>query len=147
MSSAAPKLIILESVDSTNNYAMAMTQKGVANSGEAVFAREQTSGKGRRGKAWKSANGENILLTVLAQMQWLPVQQQFRLSVAVALACRDFFSKYINVYLLFIIAFLLAFVAAYLSWHLVENPFLKLKAQLKKIGFLQRKKQLKMDIT
>ena len=90
----SPKLIILESVDSTNNYAMAMVQKGVANSEDAVFAMEQSSGKGRRGKIWKSQRGENILLTVLAQMQWLPVQKQFHLSIAVSLACHDFFSKY-----------------------------------------------------
>ncbi len=96
MSINSAQLIILESVDSTNNYAMAMVQKGVANSGDAVFAMEQSSGKGRRGKTWKSQRGENILLTVLAQMQWLPVQEQFRLSMAVALACHDFFSQYIK---------------------------------------------------
>ena len=90
------KLIILERVDSTNNYAMAMVQKGTAKSGEAVFAMEQSAGKGRRGKTWKSSRGENILLTVIAQMQWLPVQQQFQLSMAVALGCFDFFSKYIK---------------------------------------------------
>jgi BirA family transcriptional regulator, biotin operon repressor / biotin---[acetyl-CoA-carboxylase] ligase len=94
VSLTAPKLIILESVDSTNNYAMAMVQKGVATTEDAVFAMEQSSGKGRRGKTWKSQKGKNILLTVLAQMQWLPVQKQFQLSVAVALACFDFFSKY-----------------------------------------------------
>ena len=91
-----PKLTILESVDSTNNYAMAMVQKGVANNGDAVFALEQSSGKGRWGKTWESQRGSNILLTVLAQMQWLPVQQQFQLSIAVALACHDFFSKYLK---------------------------------------------------
>ena len=47
-------------MDSTNNYAMAMVQKGVANSGDAVFAMEQLR-KGRRGKTWKSRKGENIL--------------------------------------------------------------------------------------
>lgn len=83
-------------MDSTNNYAMAMVKKGVANSGDAVFAMEQTSGRGRRGKTWHSPTGENIVLTVLAQMQWLPLQSQFYLSVAVALACHDFFSKYIK---------------------------------------------------
>ncbi len=83
-------------MDSTNNYAMAMIQKGVANSGEAVFAREQHSGKGRRGKIWKSEKGVNILLSIVAQMQWLPVQKQFHLSMAVALACYDFFSGYIK---------------------------------------------------
>ena len=81
-------------MDSTNNYAMAMVQKGIANSEDAVFAMEQSSGKGRRGKIWKSQRGGNILLTVLAQMQWLPVQKQFHLSIAVSLACHEFFSKY-----------------------------------------------------
>jgi BirA family biotin operon repressor/biotin-[acetyl-CoA-carboxylase] ligase len=94
VSITSPKFIILESVDSTNNYAMAMVQKGVATTGDAVFAMEQSSGKGRRGKIWKSKRGQNILLTVLAQMQWLPVQQQFHLSMGIALACHDFFSKY-----------------------------------------------------
>jgi len=91
-----PKLIILESVDSTNNYAMAMVQKGVATSEDAVFAMEQSSGKGRRGKIWKSDRGVNILLTVLVRMQWLPVQSQFHVIIATALACHDFFSKYIK---------------------------------------------------
>ena len=81
-------------MDSTNNYAMAMVQKGVATTGDAVFAMEQTSGKGRRGKIWKSKKAQNILLTILAQMQWLPVQQQFHLRMGIALACHDFFSKY-----------------------------------------------------
>jgi BirA family biotin operon repressor/biotin-[acetyl-CoA-carboxylase] ligase len=96
MSQTPPGLLILESVDSTNNYAMALVQKGVANSGDAVFAMEQGSGKGRRGKAWQSERGKNILLTILAQMQWLPVHKQFQLSIAVSLACLDLFSKHIK---------------------------------------------------
>ena len=90
------KLIILEKVDSTNNYAMAMVQKGEAVSSSGVFAWEQTAGKGRRGKAWKSSGGDNIILTVTEQMQWLAVQHQFHLSAAVALGCFDFVSKYIK---------------------------------------------------
>ena len=81
-------------MDSTNNYAMAMVQNSVATPGDAVFAMEQSSGKGRRGKIWKSKRGQNILLSVLVQMQWLPVHQQFHLSMGIALACHDFFSKY-----------------------------------------------------
>ncbi len=90
------KFTILESVDSTNNYAMAMVKKGLATGDEAVFAMEQTSGKGRRGKSWQSEKGENIILTIMAEMQWLPVQQQFQVSIAVALGCVAFFSKYIK---------------------------------------------------
>jgi BirA family biotin operon repressor/biotin-[acetyl-CoA-carboxylase] ligase len=92
----AKKFTILESVDSTNNYAMAMIKKGLATNGEAVFAMEQTSGKGRRGKSWQSERGENIILSIIAEMQWLPVQQQFQVSVAVAVGCVAFFSKYIK---------------------------------------------------
>lgn len=88
------KFTILESVDSTNNYAMALVKKGLASSDEAVFSMEQTAGKGRRGKSWQSKMGENIILTIIAEMQWLPVQKQFQVSVAVAVGCVAFFSKY-----------------------------------------------------
>ena len=64
----APKLIILERVDSTNNYAMARVQKKAAISGDAVFAMEQISGKGRRGKTWQSQKGKNIVLSIAVQM-------------------------------------------------------------------------------
>ncbi len=88
--------IILEKVDSTNNYAMGLVQKGVAQSGNAVFAMEQTAGKGRRGKSWESNKGQNIVLTVIADVQWLPVFSQFQLSVAVSVACYDFLSGYVE---------------------------------------------------
>ena len=96
MPEASKKFIILEKVDSTNNYAMGLVQKGVANSGDAVFAMEQTNGKGRRGKSWESLKGQNIILTVISDMQWLPVLSQFHLSVAAALACHDFLSGYVE---------------------------------------------------
>ncbi len=87
--------IVVEKVDSTNNYAMAMVQKAIIKDGDAIFALQQTSGKGRRGKSWSSAAGENILLTVVRQMQWMTVYDQFRLSVAVSLACYDFAKTYV----------------------------------------------------
>jgi BirA family biotin operon repressor/biotin-[acetyl-CoA-carboxylase] ligase len=96
MPGTSKKLIILEKVDSTNNYAMGLVQKGEAISGLGIFAKEQTAGKGRRGKTWKSRSGENIILTINEQMLWLPVQQQFQLSIAAALGCFDFFSGYIK---------------------------------------------------
>ena len=95
MSFAPKNMLILDSVDSTNNYAMALIQKREIDSEIAVFAKEQTHGKGRRGKQWQSKRAENIILSVVAQMQWLPVSRQFELSVAVALSCYDLFNKYI----------------------------------------------------
>jgi BirA family transcriptional regulator, biotin operon repressor / biotin---[acetyl-CoA-carboxylase] ligase len=95
MSFSRGNIILLDSVDSTNNYAMAMIQKGDRSAIKPVLALEQTHGKGRRGKHWKSNKGANIMLSIPVQMQWLAVSQQFQLSVAVALACHDLFSKYI----------------------------------------------------
>ena len=93
----APKNFkILETIDSTNNYAMGMVQNGAGYSGDAVFALAQTHGKGRRNKVWKSGERQSILLSIITEMQWLPVLYQFRLSVAVALACHDFVSGYIK---------------------------------------------------
>ncbi len=93
---APKKFIILETVDSTNNYAMAMVQNSAGNSGDAVFALAQTHGKGRRNNVWISGESKSILLSIITEMQWLPVLYQFRLSVAVALACHDFISGYIK---------------------------------------------------
>lgn len=93
---ASKNFIVLEKVDSTNNYAMGLIQKGVANSGDAVFALEQTAGKGRRGKRWESLKGQNIVLTIISEMKWLPVLNQFQLSVAAAMACHQFLSTQIK---------------------------------------------------
>jgi BirA family transcriptional regulator, biotin operon repressor / biotin---[acetyl-CoA-carboxylase] ligase len=88
-------ILVLDSVDSTNNYAMGLIQKTGKSLVKPVFALEQTNGKGRRGKHWKSNKGANIILSIPLAMQWLAVSQQFQLSVAVALSCHDLFSKYI----------------------------------------------------
>jgi len=85
---------ILDSVDSTNNYAMEQVNTGLVTPGTAWFAMEQTAGKGTRGKQWSSPKGENIALTIALQPTMLPLSRQFLLSVAVALGAADFFTKY-----------------------------------------------------
>ncbi|MGN6603152.1 MAG: biotin--[acetyl-CoA-carboxylase] ligase [Ginsengibacter sp.] len=88
-------LVILDCVDSTNNYAMALIKKGKINCAAAVFAKEQTHGKGRRGRQWKSNPAENIILSVAVPMQWQSISKQFEISVPAALSCYDLFQKYI----------------------------------------------------
>lgn len=73
---------------------MAKVHAGMANHGMAWFAQEQTSGKGQRGKSWKTEPGKNIALSIVLQPEKLHARQQFHLSAAVALACFDFFSGY-----------------------------------------------------
>ena len=88
------KMIVLDTVDSTNNYAMGGIQSGTLKHGNAVFAIEQSAGKGRRGRQWLSQPGANIILSVIAEMQWLPLSRQFHLSAAAALACRNLVAQY-----------------------------------------------------
>jgi BirA family transcriptional regulator, biotin operon repressor / biotin---[acetyl-CoA-carboxylase] ligase len=85
---------VLDSVDSTNNYAMAKVHAGLAKHGDGWFAHHQTAGKGQRGKKWQTGNGKNIAVSIVMKPSPLPVTDQFKLSAAIALACFDFFSAY-----------------------------------------------------
>ena len=67
---------------------------GQSSDGEAYFALDQYQGKGQRAKTWSSNPGENIILSVVKDCSGLQLNNQFQLSVAVALACFDFFSVY-----------------------------------------------------
>jgi BirA family biotin operon repressor/biotin-[acetyl-CoA-carboxylase] ligase len=87
-------LIILDSIDSTNNYAMGLLRTNAAVHGLGVFAKEQTAGKGRRGKVWQSIKGQNIMMSVAIDTNGLLVPQQFEISVVAALATFDLFFFY-----------------------------------------------------
>jgi BirA family transcriptional regulator, biotin operon repressor / biotin---[acetyl-CoA-carboxylase] ligase len=83
------QLIELESVDSTNNYAMARIHEGMATDGLVCFARQQLAGKGQRGKAWLSEPGQNLIMSLVIEPATLILSQQFLLSAAVALGILD----------------------------------------------------------
>ncbi len=85
---------ILNSVDSTNNYAMAKVHAGLAKHGDGWFAQHQTTGKGQRGKKWHTGNGKNIAISIVIEPSRLLISEQFKLSAAIALGCFDFFSAY-----------------------------------------------------
>jgi len=91
---AGGHLTILESVDSTNNYAMARVRAGLAKHGDAFFAMAQSAGKGQRGKTWLTERGTNIIITLVMRPEGLLLQDQFRFSAGVALGTHDFFSTY-----------------------------------------------------
>ncbi len=85
---------ILDSVDSTNNYAMAKVRQGMAKHGMAFVTKEQTAGKGQRGKTWRSISGQSIAMSLILKMDMLRIDQQFYLSICMALAANDFLNKY-----------------------------------------------------
>jgi BirA family transcriptional regulator, biotin operon repressor / biotin---[acetyl-CoA-carboxylase] ligase len=108
--SNAPALpfIELQSVDSTNNYARQLFEgqlkaglpvrqedkPDLAQHGMAVFAHEQVTGKGQRGKIWASEKGANIAMSILIKPGLLRLSAQFQLSACAAVALHDFFTNY-----------------------------------------------------
>jgi BirA family transcriptional regulator, biotin operon repressor / biotin---[acetyl-CoA-carboxylase] ligase len=86
--------IELQSVDSTNNYALGLIHAGLALHGTAVFAHEQLAGKGQRGRVWSTEKNANIILSILLDPTLLPLAEQFKLSMCSALAIHEFFMNY-----------------------------------------------------
>jgi BirA family transcriptional regulator, biotin operon repressor / biotin---[acetyl-CoA-carboxylase] ligase len=84
---------ILDTVESTNNYAMQQVHAGLAKHGQAWYAHEQWGGKGQRGKEWKSERGENLILTLTVQPDVVFKGKPFLLSALVANVCRDCFAE------------------------------------------------------
>ena len=52
-------------LDSTNNYAMKLIDDGLAQNGTAVWALEQSAGKGQRGKQWLGEAGQNLMMSLI----------------------------------------------------------------------------------
>ena len=94
MASVASTFNVLQSVDSTNNYAMAKVHAGMAKHGDCFFTMQQTNGKGQRGKHWVGSNDENIAISIVIEPSVLSLYQQFKLSAAVALGTFYFFNAH-----------------------------------------------------
>ncbi len=78
-------LIERRSVGSTNDEARALANEG-ASDGTVVWAREQTAGRGRRGRDWTSPIGNLYTSTILRPARPAGEAAQLSLVVAVALA-------------------------------------------------------------
>jgi BirA family transcriptional regulator, biotin operon repressor / biotin---[acetyl-CoA-carboxylase] ligase len=86
--------IELQSVDSTNNYALARVHAGLAPHGTAFFAHDQFAGKGQRGKIWTAEPGSNIILSVVIDPKPLATTQLFQLSACTAVSFCEFYMRY-----------------------------------------------------
>lgn len=88
---------ILDSIDSTNNYAMQQVHAGLAKPGMAWFARTQTAGKGTFGKSWASEGDKNIAMSLVLEPAKIHITNPFHLNALVSLGCFDFFSTYAGI--------------------------------------------------
>ncbi|HEY0976471.1 MAG TPA: biotin--[acetyl-CoA-carboxylase] ligase [Flavobacteriales bacterium] len=83
------RVISLGSVDSTNNYAADLLAGGGVHHGTVILAREQTAGRGQRGRVWRSGDGLDLTASVILVPEHMRVSDQFGLSKLVAVAVHD----------------------------------------------------------
>ncbi|MBI5848550.1 MAG: biotin--[acetyl-CoA-carboxylase] ligase [Nitrospirae bacterium] len=66
------RLIVHDSVESTNDLAMSLVTKGEIAPGTVLVADHQTRGKGRLGRTWESPAGKNIYITLIIRPELEP---------------------------------------------------------------------------
>ncbi len=82
------RLIDLDTIDSTNNYAIGLIRDNKAHDGLAILARHQTEGKGQRGKVWIDEAGESINCSLIIQPGYYGITNPFHLVALTACALR-----------------------------------------------------------
>lgn len=92
--SIGQKIIHLDSVDSTNNYAAILLSEGRIGHGTVILADEQTNGRGQRGAKWSSAAGVNLLFSLVLLPDNLSVSDQCVLTEITSIALIEFLRKF-----------------------------------------------------
>lgn len=89
------KVIILDSIDSTNNYLKTLAGQG-APCGQIVFARSQSAGRGRLGRAFSSPPGTGIYMSWLIRPDGRP-ESVLPITCHTAVAVSDAIYKYCGI--------------------------------------------------
>jgi BirA family biotin operon repressor/biotin-[acetyl-CoA-carboxylase] ligase len=77
-------VVVFQSIGSTNDFVTGLARDGAA-AGVAVFAEEQTAGRGRLGRRWQSDAGLGLWFSILLRPE-MPVAQWPRLTLWLAYA-------------------------------------------------------------
>jgi BirA family biotin operon repressor/biotin-[acetyl-CoA-carboxylase] ligase len=83
-------------IDSTNNYALNLLSKSTPAEGCLVTADFQTHGRGQYGRQWLSDSTKNLLSSIILYPDFLPANEQFSLSKAIALAVQSTLNSYLS---------------------------------------------------
>lgn len=86
----------LDRVDSTNLYAHNLLKQHPPAEGYTVWALEQFAGRGQRGNQWLTEPGTNLTFSVILHPRFLPIKEQFWLTMVMALAVAEYVSFALN---------------------------------------------------
>ncbi len=86
-------VIEVDTIDSTNNYAMSLVNADTAQAGMTIIAKTQTGGKGQRGRVWTDMPGQSLLMSVITAPKY-SLELQFTFNATVALGIVDVLEDY-----------------------------------------------------
>lgn len=89
--------VMLESVDSTNNYTANLIKQTDVAEGTVVMAQFQTAGRGQRGNSWSGEHGQSLLMSVVLRPKNMPATAQFGLNQFICLAIYRFLGEEMGV--------------------------------------------------
>jgi BirA family biotin operon repressor/biotin-[acetyl-CoA-carboxylase] ligase len=90
-------ILHFDRVTSTNNVLSEMlsNSKPLAD-GSVIMADEQSQGRGQFGTFWESSPGKNITLSILYKPEFLAIDKQFYLSMAISIGICNFLMDVLN---------------------------------------------------
>lgn len=88
------KILRLDTVDSTNNYAAKLHRAGEIGHGTVILADEQTAGRGQRGAVWDSKSADNLLMSLFVMPANLSVADQVALTHFASLSILQVLRKF-----------------------------------------------------
>ncbi|QIA09727.1 biotin--[acetyl-CoA-carboxylase] ligase [Draconibacterium halophilum] len=88
-------IIVLNELDSTNNYAKQLLKEKAAQ-GTVVLAHYQENGRGQVGNFWESERGKNLLFSVILYPGFLDAGKQFYISKIVSLALANTLKQHLE---------------------------------------------------
>jgi len=78
-------LVTLTEIDSTNNFLkQALANSTPLTEGTVIMAESQYAGRGQQQNRWHSEPGKNLTFSILLKPSFLPLNQQFNLTIAVS---------------------------------------------------------------
>lgn len=90
------RIIHLDTVSSTNSYALALIKNEQPEEGTIISAAFQSGGKGQAGSRWESEKNMNLLFSIILYPVFLKPERQFMLSMVVSLGIATVLEKIIN---------------------------------------------------
>lgn len=79
-----------KTLNSTNNYTIALLKKNALEEGTVVWTENQTEGRGQANNVWESQAGKNLTFSIIVYPDVIKADEQFRISQAVSLAVSDY---------------------------------------------------------